>query len=512
MNVQAIFKEMTPRARIALGAAVLGTILVLFFLLSLATKPSYVTVMSGIDAGKSDKVTEALAERGVAYELRDNGTSLAVEKAQAPEARIALANAGIAGGSSDKPGFELLDEQKLGSSDFQQRVTYQRALEGEIARTIGQVDGVSGAEVQLTLPEDKLFSDESRPATAAVLLAGSTSLDGTAVRGIANLVASSVGGLRSDKVTITDGTGQMLWPGAGADGGGGANAKSAAEAKYASQVESDVNDMLSRSFGTDKARVEVSADLNMDQSNKESLKYDAKGVPTEETEDTETLEGQGAGGATAGAAANIDGPAAAAGAGGSNYERSSTKRSLAVGKTITKTKVAPGAVNQMQVALLLDSKVPVGGAGQPTLDDVEAMVAAAAGVRPDRGDTITTTQLPFAATPKPEAPSPLAPGSVVDIAKYVGAGLAALVFLLLVTRSLRKREQSALPAPTWLREIESPRPLSELVASLDDAAAGKRPQLESTTGRAQLAAVAAEDPERLARELRQWMDDGSEQR
>ena len=75
--------------------------------------------------------------------------------------------AGVNAGSGSQPGFELLDQQKLGSSDFQQRITYQRALEGEIANTIGQIDGVNGAEVQLTLPEDKLFSDESNPATAS---------------------------------------------------------------------------------------------------------------------------------------------------------------------------------------------------------------------------------------------------------------------------------------------------------------------------------------------------------
>lgn len=511
MNVQAIFREMTPRARIALGASLLVAVLVLFLLLRMATQPSYTTVMSGIDPSQSDKITTALTERGVPYELVDGGSSIAVEKAQVNEARIALANAGVAGGGADQPGFELLDEQKLGSSDFQQRVTYQRALEGEIARTIGQVDGVGGAEVQLTLPEDKLFSDEAQAATAAVLLSGGTSLDGAQVRGIANLVASSVGGLKADKVTITDGSGQMLWPSAGGETGG-ASAKAAAEARYASQVESDVNEMLARSLGVDKARVEVAADLNMDQSDREQLRYDARGVPTEETEESETLEGNGAGGATGGAAANIDGPAAAAGAGASNYERESTKRTLAVGKTITRTKVAPGAVNQMQVALLVDDDVKVGGAGQPTLDDVEAMVAAASGLRPERGDTITTTQLPFAEVPKPEAPSPLTPTGIMDIAKYVAAGLAGLIFLLLITRSLRKKEQDALPTPTWLREIEQPRPLSELVASLEAEGDGSPRQLEATTGRAQLAAVAAQDPERLARELRQWMDEGGQAR
>ena len=132
--------------------------------------------MTGIQPNQSDKITQALADRGVSYQLENNGTALAVEKSQVGDARVALANAGVNAGSGTQPGMELLDSQKLGASDFQQRVTYQRALEGEIANTIGQINGVNGAQVQLTLPEDKLFSDDSNPATAAVLLSGTASL------------------------------------------------------------------------------------------------------------------------------------------------------------------------------------------------------------------------------------------------------------------------------------------------------------------------------------------------
>ena len=109
---------------------------------------------------------------------------------------MALAAKGLSG--TAQPGFELLDKQKLGASSFQQQVAYQRALEGQIAQTIGQIDGVSGAQVQLTMPQDQLFADEQKPATAAVLLGGGAStLDGSAVRGIANLVASSVPNLKT---------------------------------------------------------------------------------------------------------------------------------------------------------------------------------------------------------------------------------------------------------------------------------------------------------------------------
>lgn len=508
MNLPSIIKELSVKQRAGLGAALAGVLIVLFMLMSLATKPSYTTLMSGIQPQKSDKVTEALATRGVAYELRDGGTSLAVEKKDVAEARIALANAGVSGGSASQPGFELLDEQKLGSSDFQQRITYQRALEGEIAKTIGQIDGVNGAEVQLTLPEDKLFSSEEQPATAAVLLSGSSALEGGQVKGVANLVASSVRGLKTDKVTITDGEGQLLWPnGDSAGGTATASAKAAAEARYASQIEADVNSMLSRSLGAGKARVEVSAELNMDDTNREQLEYAKRGTVLERSVDTERLRGDGGQGGTAGTAANIDGTRAAGGNGGADYDKSNRKESFGVGKTVTKTKVAPGAVEGMQIALLVDESVAPPAA--PSLIELQDMVSAAAGLKADRGDTITATQMKFADQPEPAGKGlPITPTGVFDVLKYVLAGLAALVFLLFATRSLRRRELTELAEPTWLSEIEQPRPLSELVASIE-AEEEEQQALAEQSAREQLAAVAARDPERLARQLREWMTEGS---
>src|SRR3954451_20735579 len=183
-------------------------------MLQLASSPSYATLAAGLAPAETGKYTAALDEAGITYELQSNGTSLGVEKAQVAKARIALAGQGLAasaGGSQE--GFELFDKQKLGASDFQNKVTYQRALEGEIARTINGVQGVTGASVQLVLPQDDLFQDQQSTATAAVMLGNSSdTLDPGAVRGIAQLTASSVKGLKSANVTITDVSGQLLWP------------------------------------------------------------------------------------------------------------------------------------------------------------------------------------------------------------------------------------------------------------------------------------------------------------
>ena len=152
--------NLPTRSKIVLGVSVFLVIAVLLFMLRLASAPSYALLSSGMDPADAGKVTAALDEQGIGYELRANGTSVAVEKAQVGPARIALSTAGVSAGSGGQEGFELFDEQKLGASDFQQKVTYQRALEGEIGRTVQQVDGVTGAQVQLVLPEDSLFADE----------------------------------------------------------------------------------------------------------------------------------------------------------------------------------------------------------------------------------------------------------------------------------------------------------------------------------------------------------------
>src|SRR5918998_1891271 len=219
--MQNALQQMPLKSKLILGASAVGILLVAFMLFRVAAAPSYTTMRTGLDPAETGKITGALDEAGIGYELQNNGTALAVEKSKTAQAQVALAEGGL-GGASKQPGFELLKDQKLGASDFQQRATYQRALEGEMANTIGQIDGVNGAQVRLTLPEDDLFADEAKPATAAVLLSGAgTDLESASVKGIANLVASSVEGLKAENVTITDGTGRMVWPTGGEAGGPG---------------------------------------------------------------------------------------------------------------------------------------------------------------------------------------------------------------------------------------------------------------------------------------------------
>src|SRR3954471_3043572 len=396
---RSIIMNMTPRGRLMAAGSILGVIVIAFLMMRMASAPSYSTVMAGIDPKQTGKITQALDAKGVKYEIRSNGTAIAVDKGQLADARIALAEKGLP--SSAQPGMELFDKQKLGASDFQQQVTYKRALEGQLAGTIGQIDGVGGATVQLVLPQDQLFQDQQSQAKAAVLLSGSgQSLNPGAVRGIAQLVSGSVKGLALNNVSITDSTGQLLWPnseGGATDGQMAATTKQAAEARYAQGEESNLNAMLAQTLGPGKAQVQVNADLNMNQATRDQLVWGPKGVPLQTQKENEQLAGGGGSGGTAGPPSNtVPSYAGAAGGAGSNYKHTNGQTTWGVNKDVTRTKIAPGAVNRKSVAVMIDSSVP-----KAQIAAIRQAVQNAAGINAKRGDTLSVSQVAFAKPPAP---------------------------------------------------------------------------------------------------------------
>ena len=498
----AALAQMPMRSKILLGVSAFAVVLVAFMLFRVASAPSYSTFMSGLDPAQTGKMTVALDEKGIGYELQNNGTALAVEKARFAEAQIALAESGTGAPSGEQPGYELLSDQKLGSSKFQERLTYQRALEGELGRTIDQIEGVNGVDVQLTLPEDELFADEETPTTASVLLnGGATEIDSGAVRGISSLVASSVEGLKPENVTITDGTGRMLWPSGenGADGGTALASKTAAEARYASQKESQLNALLARTVGPGKAQVKVTADLDVDQVTEKQLEYGEKGVPLEKTVDNEELESEGASaGGAAGTRGNVPSYAAAGGGGGeSNYDKESGKTIYGVDKTVRDIVRAPGAVNRQAVSVMIDPSLA------PQERQIQEAIETAAGVQQGR-DTITVTELPFAKPAVEPKGSPI-PADAAGYAKYAALGLASLLFLLFVTRALRRREADALmDEPLWLRHIEQPKPISALEAPEPEVLL-PTVRHEVDTRRATVEELIRSEPQKVASQVRAWV-------
>jgi len=508
-----IWRGLELPGQVTLVASIVAVLVTAGFLFRFAARPAYTTLVSRVDPAESADVTSALEGAGIAYKLAGRGTEIAVTQGDVATARVALAKQRLPRGGH--VGYEIFDKKRRGAPDFQQKVDFQRALEGEVARTIEQIDGVRSAGVQLVLPDETLFADDGAKASAAVLLTANE-LDSATVRGIAHLVASSVKGLDASAVTITDATGKLLWPSSDGDTGGDgltASSRLHAEQLYASRVTSDINALLASTLGPGKAVARVHASLSLDQTSIDKVIYGKKGTELQTQSDEETLgsKGSAAGATPAGTGSNVPsyGGGASTTGGKSDYKHKTESKTFGVDKTIERTTVAPGAVKRLDVALMVDDSIPL-----KQVDALKGAVAAAAGIDKTRGDTFSVSTMKFAqadaSTATPKAGGPLAAlGSPIAIAKDVGMGLAALVFLFLVRRGLKRREHEGVaPEPTWLREFESVVPIAQLEAGPHvpavrhelDPAAEQRNQL-----RDELEEIAKNSPEQVALQVNQWM-------
>jgi flagellar M-ring protein FliF len=504
------WSSLETRSQLTLVGAILGVLLTFYFIYSYAGKQSYTAVASNLEPAQTGNAEQALASAGVGYKVAAGGTELDVPAGQLSQARIALASKGVLG-SSPSSSFSAFSKSSLGTTDFQQQVQYQQALQDEIGQTIEQIQGVNSASVTLVLPQDTLFADQQSPASAAVLLNGGGNLDSGTVAGIARLVSSSVKGLDSKNVTITSDTGQLLWPTGDTGGGVSASAKLRADNLYASQLAAQVNAMLATTLGPNKALAQVNADLDVDQTTLAKVTYAKKGTPLTEQTQTETLKSKGGGAAVpAGASTNTTTTGAAYAAttgsnGNSNYNNKTATTTYGVDKTIQHSVVAPGTVNKINVALMVDSSVPAA-----QVASVQKSVESLVGYTKSRGDSIAVTRLAFAKQSAASAAksSPLAAiGSPLSIAKDALGVIGALIFLFLMRRALKRREGDAsVPSPTWLRELESSVTVAELEAGV-----GGVPQLPAAVVErrnavhAQVEEIAENQPEAIASQVAAWM-------
>jgi flagellar M-ring protein FliF len=505
------WKSIEPRGQLTMVVSFLLILVTAYFLFNYATQASYTTLQTGLSPTETNRVTQALAGAGVAYKVSNGGTEVSVVSGQLSAGQVALSSAGIGPGS--QPGLASFTKTSLGTTNAQQQAMYQLGLQGDIERQIESITGVSSAQVQIVMPTDTLFADQASQATASVLLTTDSTFDPGAVAGIAHMVASGVQGLSAQSVTITDQTGAMLWPnGASGDGGaGGATQKLAVQQSYDSQLAAQVDALLAQTLGANKGQAQVSADLNMNQVTQDSVAYDGKKVPLTSQTTKENL--QSANGSTSGVAgvsANVP-PVYSTASGkkglGTVYLNTSGNTSYGADKTISHTVVAPGAVNQLHVALLFDSSVPA--KAQKAL---QATVATMVGLTPSRGDSISMASVPFQkqAATSAAAGGPLAMvgvSSPIALVRDALIALAALVFLFLIRRNLKKREgEPRFAEPTWLREISQATPLAALEA------AGARSMPSPSAQQHELMQKEAEEivnrqPEHVALQVSQWMNE-----
>jgi flagellar M-ring protein FliF len=508
-RIRSLWKSLEPRGQMTIAGIGLLVVITFYFLFQFASKPSYTSVVSAAAPSQVGQMTKALDSAGVGYKIVNGGTGINVLSSQTSQANVALAEKGLAAGT--QPGMTLFDHTSLAMTDFQQKVDYTRAVEGEIDNQVTQIQGVTGADVQLVIPDDSLFLNQGPKATAAVLLTTTGELDPTTVSGIAHLVSSAVKGLSTSEVTITDGTGAMLWPSPNGSGGLNASSKLAAQQVYAAQLTSQITSMLNTTLGPGKAIAQVQADINVDKTTLAKTSYAKKGTPLQTQTTQEKLASAGGGtvvpSTATGATTTPTYSATSAGAGStSKYQNVTGTTTYGVDKTVQRTTVAPGSINKLSIALMLDSSVPAA-----EVASIKKSVASLAGIVPGRGDTLAVTSLAFAKQ-KPVTTTVPATGvaaimaNPLGLAKYALLGLASLVFLFLMSRKIKRSERESLaPEPTWLREIQRATPVGELEATrvrgeLTDPATARTAALK-----AEAAEIAKRQPEQLAAQVGQWL-------
>ena len=404
-------------------------------------------------------MAEYLGTQNVLYEVRGDG-AVYVPSDMVGELRLQVAGQGLVGSSTG--GYELFDKTSaFGTTNFVQNINAKRALEGELARTIGTLPAVSGARVHVVIPKQQLFTKEQTPPSAAVALnLGQRQLTPEQINGIANLVAASVPGLSLTEVTIIDQRGITLFNGADNVGSSAiAHARSALESTMQQQLVT----LLERITGPGQVAVRVSAQMNTDIVEETSEIYDPaqQVIRSEQTIESTSTNSSGTGQTPVGVAGNIPGGEGAAAAGNSssgNEARTETTTNYEIGKTVRNLSRQGGELTRLSIAVLLGGRVTEGEDGTrtttPFTDDERAsmtrLVESAVGFNDDRGDTLELVDMPFVQTPEPAATatSPFNFTQIMQVGQQLLLVLGLIAVAVLVVRPILNVLLSSMGTPS----------------------------------------------------------------
>ena len=457
------FSAFTIPQYLALGLMVVAVLILGMWFMQWSSAPSWEVVASGLAPADASAVSDDLSAEGIEHRLINGGTAIEVPSAAASDAQVAIGDSGSGAGAGD--GYELLDEQGFLASSFSQRVNYQRAIEGELARTIMAMENVTSAIVHVAIPEDRLFSDDEPASRASVVVGGR--IDQGTVASIANIVGSAIPGLDPMNVTVADTAGRVL-NGGETDLSGDMQLQ--AEDLYEAQLELAAQSMLAAALGPGHAIVRVTADLNFDELEQETVTYDPDtSVTLRQQELDEAFTGDNTVPlGTLGTAEEVTDAGELAGEDGSAYLRQETNSEFGVPTTRTVTRQAPGQIERLTVAVLVDQSV------EPAPDPAQlsTLVSAAVGIDPERGDTIVVESLVFDEVVLDDLEAlPLTPaaagGGLEPMLGYAKTG-AAVLGLLLALLALRKGMKTLAPVSREPVDID-PAKLAELTAAAGDA-------------------------------------------
>jgi flagellar M-ring protein FliF len=444
----------------AMGAVTFALIGFFVFLMMQMTAPVMVPLFTDLSVEDSSAIIKDLERQAVEYQLKSDGTIIMVPKDKVARLRMKLAEGGLPKGGG--VGYEIFDKSDaLGATSFIQNINHLRALEGELARTIRTIDRVQAARVHLVLPERPLFSRDKVEATASIVLKVRGQLEPQQVRAIRHLVASAVNGMKPERVSVIDETGRLLADGAAQDNGVGGTSSDERKAAYESRLRNQVENIVSSVVGSGKARVQISADFDMNRITETQDKFDPDGrvLRSSQTREEQSNSSEGKEGGQVSVSGQLPGTNSDGTNNGPNSRDQSKKTEEIVNYEISRTTktevIEAGRLNRVSAAVLVDGRYTKNDKGEMVyeprpkeeIDRIAALVRSAIGFDAKRGDQVEVVNLRFAET------TPVAIGDdggwmkylqftkddVMGFAEKGVMALLGLIVLMMVVRPLVRR-------------------------------------------------------------------------
>ena len=492
-----------------------------------ATRPQLSPLFSGLSGTDANTLVEQLRTDGVQYEITGGGGTIMVPEESVYAERLKAAAAGLP--SSSTGGYSLLDKMGVTASEFQQNVTYKRAIEGELAHTIEAMKGVKTASVQLAIPKDTVFVSEKTDPTASVFIAtdNGVTLGDDQVQAIVHLTSSSIDGMKTSDVSVVDAQGHVL----SATGVDVAGSGSKRASDYEERVRSSVQSMLDKVVGPGNATVVVAADMSQNSGQRTAETFttpDGSPALSESAQNDGTGRTSGSNGS-----AGILGPdniavpsgtSAANPTAGTNTGATSVTKNNAINKVTEQTTIPAGSVTRQTVSVAVNKAVS--GVDRANLI---SLVNAAAGIDTTRGDSVAIEIVSFNQAGAADAAKAIAAseaatnadrtaGLIRSIVTALAIALPIIIALFLISRRFRSRskEDRELQEMTELAELrammsDQTRPIA--LTAMEPPAALTYTQVpliepgDTERKRAEIDALAGNDPERTAEILRGLMDD-----
>ena len=477
--------------------------------------PSYSPLFTNLAPSDASAIVDKLNSGGIPYRLGAAGTEILVPSDKVYSTRLTMSAAGLP--NSSQTGYSLLDKESVTTSDFQQQVDFQRAVEGELGKTIQSINGVLSASVHLALPQQNVFNDGTQKPTAAVMLTttAGTQLTTQQVQSVVYLVSSAVTNMSPDGVTVTDQNGNVLAAaGSGITDSVGTSTQTQQTQDYNNRLATSLENMINQVVGQGHAVVTVNAalDFNKTSSTKNTYVYDPKAPPLSAQTTNKTYTGNNAAnGGTLGAGGGTTGTTTS---GAGSYKESNKTVNNAVGTVTETTQNAPGAVSKLSIAVLLDGSVK-----NVPVSAINSLVSSAVGLSTTRGDTLSIQSLPFnttaatqaAAVTAAAAKAAAAKASASQMTSMIKQGVLGLIILVMVigtwlaSRRRRKNQPPVEDEDDLLGDL-APRQLPMTNAPQEPQHMAVAAEInEAVSRRRALVALADEQPDDVARVLSGWL-------